>query len=215
MFCPICKSEYVDNITECSECKVALVESLEDEFEGLAPDFVEESDDSSHDSLADEAKKPSGLYVKKKDKYTDLRFSGFSFIIFSVLGIIFVILNFLGIITFLTTYSTVVMAVIFIIFAGFGISSLKSASKIKDLVEKENDETQLLNEWIEKNFTYDYIDNLYKEDLSQEENYIYLQEQLIDELLNNFPDFEKSYAEQILDELLDKYYQEKQDNYDN
>ena len=35
-FCPICKSEYIDCVTTCSECKTTLIPKLEDEeFEEL------------------------------------------------------------------------------------------------------------------------------------------------------------------------------------
>ncbi|MBP7865958.1 MAG: DUF2007 domain-containing protein [Acidobacteria bacterium] len=33
MWCPICKAEYVETITECSDCHVALVETLPEDSE--------------------------------------------------------------------------------------------------------------------------------------------------------------------------------------
>jgi hypothetical protein len=38
MFCPKCKYEYVENVTECPDCRVALIEQLPSEPE---PEFVD------------------------------------------------------------------------------------------------------------------------------------------------------------------------------
>jgi hypothetical protein len=38
MFCPVCRYEYIDEVTECPDCQVALVDHLPPEPE---PEFVE------------------------------------------------------------------------------------------------------------------------------------------------------------------------------
>lgn len=41
MFCPLCKAEYRQGVTRCSDCEVDLVETLPPESTESAPEFVD------------------------------------------------------------------------------------------------------------------------------------------------------------------------------
>lgn len=72
-FCPVCKNEYREGFTECHECKVPLVASLEEIEEVKPKKFFDVNDERSYDFLdqyKEEEKEEESIIVS----YGDLNF---------------------------------------------------------------------------------------------------------------------------------------------
>ena len=175
-----------------------LIPDIEKEMESLE----KEEADKMFSELRSEA---SSVYVKKKEKYNDLKFSGFSFIAMGVLGIAFMAANALGYINYFNTFSMIVMGVVFAIFLIIGITSLARANKLKAIVSEEDKVTEDVNAWIEENITDDYLDQLYDESLSDEDNYFNVHNKLCEKLYAEFSYLSPEFIDQLMDERYDKY----------
>ena len=288
-WCPNCKNEYREGITECADCGVELVdelpeeedeykepvpvvmflssernvcdklvrylklngiysaecvkESVEDEEEDtyalivadiekdsffeilpgavegedinedrmyeLVPDLEDRLDeiDSEEASMqfSEIRSEASSVYVHKKDKYADLKFSGYSFIAFGFVGFAVVALNALKVINLFNLYSMIIMSLVFVIFFGIGISSLMKASKIKKSVEVEDEFTEQIQEWIKDNLTGDLIAEWYDENREDQENYFDITEKLQKMLAEEFPNINPSYIDELADERYNDY----------
>lgn len=190
-----------------------LEETDEIDLEKLLPILEEQldeiKDEEANELLSDLRTEASTVYVNKKDKYEDLKFSGYSFIVFAILGYAFAGINLAGIIHLFNNYSMVVLFVVFTIFLGIGISSLRKAARIKNLVSEEENILEKVQGYIDSQFTDEYFSSLDNEELSEEENFFHVTEILKGELVEQFPLFSKDYIDQLVDEKYGEYCDRK------
>ncbi len=172
-----------------------LVPALESRLEEI-------KEEEANELLSDLRTESSTVYVNKRDKYTDLKFTAYSFIAFSILGYLFVIANAAGVFSIFSTFSTAILAIVFTVFLGIGISSFRKAGTIKGLVSEEELVVEKVKEYIEEHFTDEYLASLGEDELSEEEEFLHVTEQLKAEIAQQFPLFNKGYIDQLVD---DKY----------
>lgn len=147
----------------------------------------------------------SSLYVKSKDRYNDMKFSGISFIVFAIIGLALIILNNIGVFHFLNAFSMIIMTVIFILFFFIGITTLNRANQIKDKIGEEESKTDKVKVWMRDHFKNDYYDSLMDDSVSIEKNYFVILEQITNEIKEAFPDMNPDYLEQLADENFNVY----------
>lgn len=146
-------------------------------------------------------------YISKEDEYKDYKFSGLTFIIFTVLGAIFLTLSKTKVIPF--QYNNIVfgfICAIFVFFLFIGIRSMVKASKIKLLIPEEQEKNAEILDWLEKNITADVIEGWKSDDVSEMENDIVIASHIKTALVKKYPDEALNYLEY----LADKFYA---DNY--
>ena len=192
---------YVDEV-EKVDARMALSQLLKEQTEDqplavLVPEITNElqelDEEEAEQMFSDLRTDQSSVYVKKKDKYDDLLFSGLSFIIFSVIGGVVLLLNQIGVFSFFNLYSTLVMSVVFVIFLGIGITSLVRARRTKALVTQEHELSDEVITWIEENITNDLINSYFDPEDSEENNYFTVHSRLCEIVSENFPFFPKEY----------------------
>ena len=181
----------------------------EDRLYQLVPDIEDALDEIEEEKASQEfselRSEASTVYVKKKDKYADLRFSGFSFIGFGVIGVIILVLNILHVINLFNTYSLIVMGVVFLVFFIIGFASLHRAKLVKSSVAVEDEFTETLNEWVKEHLGDDLIDEWYDENKEDQENYFEIQEKMVSMMQEEFPNIHPSYIEEIAEERYNSY----------
>lgn len=188
------------------------------DLDGLVPvldkQLEEIKNEEANELLSDLRTEASTVYVNKKDKFTDLKFSGYSFLIFAAIGYAIVAVNAAGIIRIFNTYSTAILAVVFTIFLGIGISSLLKAGKVKRLVSEEENMVEKVQQYIDETFTDDYLASLGDEDLPEEEQFFYVTGILKKELAEQFPLFSKAYGDQLIDDRYGEFCDSRESNQD-
>ncbi len=189
----------LNELAENEEIEEADLEQLVPALESRLEEIKEEE---ANELLSDLRTESSTVYVNKRDKYTDLKFTAYSFIAFSILGYLFVIANAAGVFSIFSTFSTAILAIVFTVFLGIGISSFRKAGTIKGLVSEEELVVEKVKEYIEEHFTDEYLASLGDDELSEEEEFLHVTEQLKAEIAQQFPLFNKGYIDQLVD---DKY----------
>ena len=191
----------------------SVEEMAETDISELVPGFekqLEEIQEEEANQLLSELRtETSTVYVKKKDKYNDLKFSGISFIVFGILGCGLLLLNIAGVLNFFNTFSSGVMFFVFLAFFFIGISSLKRAGKLKAIVSEEERVTNEALDWIEQNITDAYIGSLFNDELSEEDNYFHVHDILCEKLSGQFSYLNRDYVEQLMDERYNQFCEEK------
>lgn len=198
---------------EAAENMFARFHSIDEMADMDISDLVPDIDKQLEELQSEEANQmfselrteASSVYVKKKDKYADLKFSGISFLIFGVLGIAFVIVNQMGLVHFLNQFSTLIMTVVFAAFFIVGISSLLRANKLKGIVSEEEKVTNEVMDWIDSNISDELIASLIDPALSEEDNYFSVHEKLCAMVAEQFPLFSKGYTDELMDERYNDY----------
>ncbi len=204
-------SDEFDNEGVTEEERSALDELTGEE---LDEQTIEEIEDEEAAQMFSELRtESSSVYVKKKDKYADFKFTGFSFIVFGIAGIALVVLNFMQIIKLFNPFSMAIMGIVFVIFLCIGISSLMRAHKIKDIVGEEERVTKEVKDWIQDTITDDYISELVDSGKSEQDNYFSVHSRLCEELTENFPFFSVDYADQLMDERYNEYCETHETNF--
>lgn len=203
---------------EAAESMFAGFDSVEElantDISDLIPDIekqlVELQDEEANQMFSDLRTETSTVYVKKKDKYNDLKFSGISFIIFGILGAGLLIANLFKVINIFNQFSSFIMALVFLVFLGVGIASLIRASKLKAIVREEEKVTNEVLDWMDANITDEHIASLVNEELSEEDNYFQVHGVLCEELSAQFMFLNKGYVEQLMDDRYNQYCEQEQ-----
>ena len=143
MWCPKCKTEYIDGITKCADCGVDLVEELPaTSYDDLSGETREKL---SHIKAVEESKSTlnpkegSTRYIDKRSQYEEMKSSAYTFLFVGVLGILAMILIALDIIPLhMAAYMRVIMAIVmgglFLFFLFIGVQSFR---KMKGLSSRQ------------------------------------------------------------------------------
>lgn len=185
-WCPVCKCEYKQGITKCADCKVELVDVLEEnidifpDFEALQEEEEQISKIAEHvnenlnihflDRGADIAgvrkikqKKDSGVYRNSKELAGENKSSAFILLPVGFLGIVALLLIWFDVIPLYSSVTSKiitssVMGTLFLVFIGMGIVSLKNAKKFESMATEEGNLTQEIMKYITENYSSDTVD---------------------------------------------------------
>lgn len=202
MWCPKCKNEYVPGITQCADCGVALVDSLE-EYEAAETEvFSAEAADETEVTPI----QSSHAYVSKKSKTEDMKSTAYTFTIVGILGLILLVLFAVGVIplhtaNYMKIMICIVMGAMFVIFLVIGI---RSFAQIKPYSDAATTEEQLLSEilaWFRDSYDKAVIDADIDTTLQEEMLYFSRYEVMRRYITEKYPDVEDSLLDHIIETL--------------
>lgn len=170
-------------------------------------DSLSGSSESTVKTAESTAKEPSGIYVKRADKYNDLASSAKIFYVFGAAGLIFVAVNAAGIISFINgTFSYIVYTVIFAACLVVGFTTQKSAKQTKAEIKDEEDLTEAINKWMNENITESIFASVDSESTSDEIRYLNRTNYMKDLLTAQFNNLDDSYADQLIEDFYNDHF---------
>ncbi len=222
-WCPVCKNEYREGIQLCAECKVELVDQLEDESVESGESEVQEKIARMQAMLAaqqtdaeEEPARPEPVHVYQNSaaRAQDNRSSAYTLLIVGIVGFIIVLLVFVGIIPVYRSGSINrylvcgVMGAMFVLFIVFGFVSMRNS---KILLIKAKSEDSLMGEmtkWCQANLSAEGIDaELFPEDagegMAEEQKYFRRTDKMKAIISDKFMNLDEA----LLEHFVDEYYQ--------
>lgn len=225
-WCPVCKNEYREGIERCAECKVELVDHLEDqtadqkELEKTAIMRAMLAAQSDGADQACEEEIPEKLpvyhaYQNSAAKAEDNRSSAYTLLFVGIVGFIIVLLIFVGVIPLYRSVSTTkylicgVMGALFVLFIVFGIVSMRNS---RILFIKAKSEDSLLSEmtkWCQEHLSAQQIDDGLAieeawEETAEEQKYFKRTDKMKKIISDKFMNLDEA----LLEHFVDEYYQE-------
>lgn len=187
-------------------------EVLEDKTEELAADEkpTEELFNPEEDSFFGGG---DNTYVKKADKYDDVRSSAFTMLIVGVLGIIFVTLLILNVIKIPFNPATAwlfygIMIVVFVAFIVAGILSYMKSIRLNEEAEIENKKIDEIKKWANENLTEDKVDSGLDKNESVEILYFTRAERIKSALMHQFEDVDEGLIDLLTENIYTKMYED-------
>lgn len=189
-------------ITEVTNASV-----MEDEPQ-KEPDYSREEAPASGGEVnspketARELQRPAKVYVRREDKYKDLRATAQIFYVFGVLGFVFIAVNYFKIISFINgAFSYILYAALFGACLVVGAITQKSAGQAKAQIAEENQLTEMINQWLKEHITKAEMEKLYDDTLSEEINYLNQISHIKGLLLKEIENLDESYADQLIEDF--------------
>ena len=187
-------------------------EVLEDKTEEMAADEkpTEELFNPEEDSFFGGG---DNTYVKKADKYDDVRSSAFTMLIVGVLGIIFVTLLILNVIKIPFNPATAwlfygIMIVVFVAFIVAGILSYMKSIRLNEEAEIENKKIDEIKKWANENLTEDKVDSGLDKNESVEILYFTRAERIKSALMHQFEDVDEGLIDLLTENIYTKMYED-------
>ena len=142
------------------------------------------------------------IYINEKERYNDVKSTGYSFTIISVIGFILLILmwtNTLPINIDITNkiMTSVVMCILFTIFLIIGIKSFLSLKKIQESADNQEKTNSNIITWF-----FDNIDAAF--DTASEENYFETYNTISEILTSQFPTLREEELDYITEAIISK-----------
>lgn len=154
------------------------------------------------------------IFVKAKDKYSDMRSSAICLIVVGLIGASVILLDYLDIFpiklnannSFIFYFA---MAALFIIFIVLGIYTIMSAKKIKDSISDEESLTDTIVAWALDNITSEQIDNEFDNfsELPDEVKYLSRTESLGKLIETQFDIHNEAYINSVVDEIYPELFE--------
>lgn len=197
------KEEISDDLENESEADEKLVEE-----DDLHDNVI--TDDEIEEDTADILYTPSKAYVKKEDEYKDVKFSGYTFMVFGVLGAVYLVLCKLDIIPI--DYNIFIFCVLAAMFAGFiimGLVSVIKSGKIKLQIPEEEIMTEKINAWLDENITKERAEKWLDNTVSDEENDLIITAHIRSILIKKYPDLDVAFIEMLTEEFFNSHFIEE------
>ena len=232
-WCPKCKNEYREGILQCAECKVPLVESLEEVGGSDEPEGYEEKErellteeENLEELLEGEEEEQTQeespkervhyhAYQNSADKAEDNRSSAYTLLLVGGVGLLVDVLVMMGVIPVyvnggISKYLVCgVMGAMFVLFLVFGGVSMKSS---RILMVKAKSEDSLLSEitrWCEENLIAAKIDDqIGEQEVPEEQKYFSRVEKMKELIGDKFLNLDEAF----LDHFVDDYYRKLFEN---
>lgn len=142
-------------------------------------------------------------YVTKEEEYKDLKFSGITFIVFSILGAVFLTLCQLEILPIhYENFVLFVIAAVFVAFFVIGIVSMVKASKIKLKIPAEEAKIKEIYDFLDAELSQEILNGWRDSEVSDVENDLLITSHIRASLIRAYP--EESVV--FLEYLADQYY---------
>lgn len=146
-------------------------------------------------------------FVKKSEKYKDVKFSGYTLILFGILGGVYLALTQLKVIPL--SYDMMILCILGALFAGFlvaGVVSLVKAGKIKKEIPAEEEEMEAVNQWMEEEITEEKLAGWRDESVSDMENDLLVTAKFHRYVAEQFPEKDEGMIEKLVDEFYENHF---------
>lgn len=152
-------------------------------------------------------------YVTKEEEYKDFKFSGITFIVFSILGGIFLTLCQIRALPIqYEKFVFVVIALVFVAFFVMGVVSVVKASKIKLEIPAEEARTKEIYDFLDTELSQETVDSWKDPEVSDVENDLLITAQIRGLLVKNYPEESVVYLEYLADQYYGDHYVDHEDS---
>ena len=150
-------------------------------------------------------------YITKEEEYSDMKYSGITFIIFGILGAIYLMLCRTHVIPI--TYNPFVFVVICLLFVGFeimGVVNCVKSSQIKIQIPAEKEKMEQVMNWLTTNITQDNVDMWTDDSVTEMENDLTITSHIRNSLVHQFKEEQVAFLEYMADKFYTEQYLEKE-----
>ncbi len=151
-------------------------------------------------------------YVTKEEEFKDLKFSGITFIVFSILGAVFLTLCQLDILPIhYENFVFIVIAVVFTAFFIIGIVSMVKASKIKLKIPAEEAKIKEIYDFLDAELSQEIVNGWKDSSVSDVENDLLITSHIRASLIRTYPEESVVFLEYLADQYYGDRYVEQMD----
>lgn len=213
--------ETMEQLDEESEYDWDQEEQVADSDETDLDSDVEQQEQAENLLLSREAEEDTSdllytsteSYVTKEEEYKDLKFSGITFIIFSILGGVFLTLCQLEILPIhYEKFIFIVIALVFVVFFIIGIVSMVKASKVKLEIPEEEAKTKEIYDYLDAELSQETVDRWKDPEVSDVENDLLITAHIRGILVKTYPKESVVYLEYLADQYYGDRYMDHEDS---
>lgn len=151
----------------------------------------------------------STTYVKKKDRYNDLRSTFWIFLIFGIFGLVFTGLNMANVLNFFNNYFQYgVLSLVSIFFLIVSIKSFVQAKHIYKEIDSEEESTDEIMNWLKTNMTKEALSKFDDPSLTEEVLFLKKTEYMKAQLYEVFDIDNDAYADEVIEDYYNHYIEQ-------